>query len=110
MKLSRKTGAWYAYNDEKIGQGRENAKAFLKKNPDKLESVVADVKSFLGMNPEEKKKLKRKIKSINRRGKKHPKRLITFDDKSVFELSEDVFVSVNLDLGSVVDENYLKRT
>jgi len=45
----------YSYNDEKIGQGRENAKAFLKENPDKLESVVADVKSFLGMNPEEKK-------------------------------------------------------
>jgi recombination protein RecA len=54
-EIIQKTGAWYAYNDEKIGQGRENAKAFLKENPDKLESVVADVKSFLGMNPEEKK-------------------------------------------------------
>ncbi|HJL62755.1 MAG TPA: recombinase RecA, partial [Candidatus Marinimicrobia bacterium] len=54
-EIIQKTGAWYSYNDEKIGQGRENAKAFLKENPDKLESVVADVKSFLGMNPEEKK-------------------------------------------------------
>lgn len=54
-EIIQKTGAWYAYKDEKIGQGRENAKAFLKENPDKLESVVADVKSFLGMNPEEKK-------------------------------------------------------
>jgi len=54
-EIIQKTGAWYAYNDEKIGQGRENAKAFLKENPDKLESVVADVKSFLGMNSEEKK-------------------------------------------------------
>lgn len=29
-----KSGAWYAYNDAKIGQGRENAKAFLKDNPE----------------------------------------------------------------------------
>lgn len=29
-----KSGAWYAYNDAKIGQGRENAKAFLKENPE----------------------------------------------------------------------------
>ncbi|MFV0341300.1 MAG: recombinase RecA [Anaerocolumna sp.] len=29
-----KSGAWYAYNDTKIGQGRENAKTFLKENPD----------------------------------------------------------------------------
>jgi recombination protein RecA len=29
-----KSGAWYAYNDAKIGQGRENAKQFLKDNPD----------------------------------------------------------------------------
>ena len=43
-EIIQKTGAWYSYNDEKIGQGRENAKAFLKENPDKLESVVADVK------------------------------------------------------------------
>ncbi len=29
-----KSGAWYAYNGEKIGQGKENVKAFLKENPD----------------------------------------------------------------------------
>ncbi|MHC6202958.1 recombinase RecA [Breznakiellaceae bacterium SP9] len=34
-----KKGAWYAYNDEKIGQGRENAKEFLEKNPD----LAADI-------------------------------------------------------------------
>lgn len=34
-----KSGAWYAYNGEKIGQGRENAKQYLKNNPDICEVV-----------------------------------------------------------------------
>jgi recombination protein RecA len=29
-----KSGAWYSFADERIGQGRENAKTFLKENPD----------------------------------------------------------------------------
>ncbi|MDD2568989.1 MAG: recombinase RecA [Clostridia bacterium] len=33
LKIVNKAGAWYAYNDEKIGQGRENAKAYLRANP-----------------------------------------------------------------------------
>ena len=37
--LGKKSGAWYAYNDEKIGQGRENAKAYLADHPE----VVADL-------------------------------------------------------------------
>jgi recombination protein RecA len=34
-----KSGAWYSYNGEKIGQGKENTKIFLKNNPD----IAADV-------------------------------------------------------------------
>jgi len=34
-----KSGAWYAYNGEKIGQGKENAKIFLESNPDIMEEV-----------------------------------------------------------------------
>ncbi len=37
--IINKSGAWYAYNGEKIGQGRENAKQYLKDNPDVLEEV-----------------------------------------------------------------------
>lgn len=32
--IIQKSGAWFSYNDEKIGQGKENAKAFLENNPD----------------------------------------------------------------------------
>ncbi len=39
-----KSGAWYAYNDAKIGQGRENAKVFLKENPDILAEIEEKVR------------------------------------------------------------------
>ena len=32
MDIVKKSGSWYSYNDERIGQGRENAKQFLKEN------------------------------------------------------------------------------
>ncbi|MCH5272578.1 MAG: recombinase RecA [Lachnospiraceae bacterium] len=37
--IIQKSGAWFAYNDEKIGQGRENAKQYLKEHPEVLEEV-----------------------------------------------------------------------
>jgi recombination protein RecA len=42
--IVNKSGAWYAYNGEKIGQGRENAKQFLKNNPAIMEEVDAAVR------------------------------------------------------------------
>ena len=38
--LVEKSGAWYSYNDERIGQGRENARRFLCENPDALERLA----------------------------------------------------------------------
>jgi len=40
-----KSGAWYAYKDEKIGQGRENTKQFLKDNPALLEEIETRIRS-----------------------------------------------------------------
>lgn len=42
--IVQKTGAWFAYNDNKIGQGRENAKAFLKNNPEVLAEIENKVR------------------------------------------------------------------
>ena len=39
-----KSGAWYAYNDAKIGQGRENAKIYLKENPDVFNEIEQKVR------------------------------------------------------------------
>ena len=40
-----KSGAWYSYKDEKIGQGRENTKHFLKDNPNLLEEIETRIRS-----------------------------------------------------------------
>jgi recombination protein RecA len=49
-EIVQKMGAWYAYKDEKIGQGRENTKAFLEENHDLLSDIVKQVKGFMGIN------------------------------------------------------------
>jgi recombination protein RecA len=48
--IVEKTGAWYSYDDMKIGQGRENAKLFLTENSDIMDAVTEKVKSFMGLN------------------------------------------------------------
>lgn len=50
MGVINKSGAWYAYNGEKIGQGRENAKAFLKENPAICQEVEAQVRRQYGLD------------------------------------------------------------
>ncbi len=40
-----KSGAWYSYKDEKIGQGRENTKQFLKNNPKMLDEIESRIRS-----------------------------------------------------------------
>ncbi|HCL01873.1 MAG TPA: recombinase RecA, partial [Lachnoclostridium phytofermentans] len=52
-----KSGAWYAYNESKIGQGRENAKVFLKENPNILEEVEAQVRERFNLTNDVKKKV-----------------------------------------------------
>src|ERR671916_30995 len=46
-----KSGAWYSYGAQRIGQGRENAKMFLKDNPVLLAEVEEKVKTVLGIKP-----------------------------------------------------------
>ena len=45
-----KSGAWYAYNGDKIGQGRENAKQYLKDHPEMREEVVKKVRTHYGLD------------------------------------------------------------
>ena len=50
--IVEKTGAWYSYDDMKIGQGRENSKTFLSENGNVLEEITNKVRSFMGLNGE----------------------------------------------------------
>jgi recombination protein RecA len=46
-----KAGAWYAYNGEKIGQGKDNAREFLKENPDLAREIENRVREAVGIAP-----------------------------------------------------------
>ena len=48
--IIEKSGAWYSYNSQRIGQGRENAKMFLKDNPAIMAEIEEKVKGVLGIN------------------------------------------------------------
>ena len=48
-KIIEKSGAWYAYNGEKIGQGRDNAREFLRENPDLAHEIENKVREQLGI-------------------------------------------------------------
>jgi recombination protein RecA len=45
--IIKKSGSWYSYNDEKIAQGRDAAKEFLKANPDLMEEIDAAVRAAI---------------------------------------------------------------
>jgi recombination protein RecA len=49
--IVEKSGTWYTYGNERIGQGRENAKRYLKENPKVLLDMEAKVRSALGLKP-----------------------------------------------------------
>ena len=45
MDIIEKSGSWFSYNGDRIGQGRENVKKFLKENPDILDDVEKKVRA-----------------------------------------------------------------
>ena len=48
--IVNKTGAWFSFNDDKIGQGRENAKRYLKENENTCKEIENAVKAFIGLD------------------------------------------------------------
>jgi recombination protein RecA len=49
--IIRKAGAWYTYDGEQLGQGKENARAFLKEHDDTAREVEKKIKEKLGVDP-----------------------------------------------------------
>ena len=47
----KKSGAWYTYDGDQLGQGKENARTFLKDNPDLSNEIEKRIKESLGMGP-----------------------------------------------------------
>jgi recombination protein RecA len=52
-KIVEKSGTWFAYSGERLGQGRENVKQFLRDNPDTFRAIEAKVRKELGLITEE---------------------------------------------------------
>jgi recombination protein RecA len=49
--IVRKSGAWYTYEGDQLGQGKENARSFLRDNPDLANEVEKRIKEKLGVGP-----------------------------------------------------------
>jgi recombination protein RecA len=52
-RIIEKSGAWFAYAGDRLGQGRENAKQFLKDNPDIRQIIEERVRKELGLTREQ---------------------------------------------------------
>ena len=50
LDVVQKSGSWYAYNNERLGQGRENAKLFLKENPDIRAEITQKIRAEYGLD------------------------------------------------------------
>ncbi|MEH7585006.1 DNA recombination/repair protein RecA, partial [Priestia megaterium] len=46
VDIVQKSGSWFSYNEERLGQGRENAKIFLKENPEIREEIRKRIIDF----------------------------------------------------------------
>jgi recombination protein RecA len=49
--IIEKRGSFYSYEGTRLGQGRENAKAFLRANPDLLEAIEDQLRALMGLPP-----------------------------------------------------------
>jgi recombination protein RecA len=51
QSIIRKSGAWYTYEGDQLGQGKENARSFLRDNPDLADEIEKKIKEKLGVGP-----------------------------------------------------------
>jgi recombination protein RecA len=52
LEIVQKSGSWYSYNEERIGQGRENAKLFLRENPSIRLEIQTKIREHFGLDGE----------------------------------------------------------
>ncbi|MFJ8256774.1 recombinase RecA [Peribacillus asahii] len=52
LDIVQKSGSWYSYNDERLGQGRENAKLFLKENKDVAKEIAQKIRNHYNLDGE----------------------------------------------------------
>ena len=65
--LVRKAGAWYTYEGDQLGQGKENARTFLKDNPDLANELEKKILEKLGVGPTGRRTRRRPVRRAHRR-------------------------------------------
>ena len=70
-EIVEKSGAWYAYKGEKIGQGKENAKQYLINNPEVRDEIEENIRECYGISEKEKKIKENKTKEKSSKTKKN---------------------------------------
>ena len=97
LDIVNKSGAWYAYKNEKIGQGRENAKIYLKEHPDVMAEIEAQVREHYGFTEdknggEQEGAAKPAAETAAPRGRKSKKaEIINEDDEDILIIPSDAY-------------------
>ncbi|MDQ0175728.1 hypothetical protein J2S08_001564 [Bacillus chungangensis] len=52
LDIVQKSGSWYSYNEERLGQGRENAKQYLKENAEIRNEIMMKIREHYGLDEE----------------------------------------------------------
>ncbi len=78
LKIVHKGGAWYSYNDMKLGQGRDNAKIFLKENPDIAKEIEQKIREG-----------KDNLVLVSKKNKKEDKKAALAKKDAVIDAEED---------------------
>jgi recombination protein RecA len=65
-EIVEKSGSWYSYEGERIGQGKENSKNFLKDNPEIAQAIEAKIRSKLGLTKDKKPKAPKETKQTKK--------------------------------------------
>ena len=103
INIVAKSGSWFSYGEERLGQGRENAKATLSSRPELLDEIETAVRNHFGLKPKESKP-QESIEPQEEAKKKQPRKTTkkpkATDDEIVakIDISDDEIESILKDL------------
>lgn len=102
IDIVNKSGAWYSYKDNRIGQGRENAKVYLREHPEALEEIDALVRAHYGLDKENYGTEETLTEEKPKKSKKAA--VISEEDEDILIIPSDAYLSENEDEEDKEDE------
>lgn len=93
INIVNKSGAWYTYGETRIGQGRENAKAYLKEHPEVLAEIDKKVRDYYSISEEAIKEAVEEDKAAEKAKKAKKTRVVAEDDDDILIIPSDAYLS-----------------